>query len=32
VVYRDASHISIAAATAATDKLRDSLVKAGLLN
>jgi len=32
VVYRDASHISIAAAIAATDNLRDSLVKAGLLN
>ena len=32
VVYRDASHISIAAAIAATDDLRDSLVKAGLLN
>ena len=32
VVYRDASHISIAAAIAATDELRDSLVKAGLLN
>jgi len=32
VVYRDASHISIAAAIAATGELRDSLVKAGLLN
>ena len=32
VVYRDASHISIAAAIAATDELRNSLVKAGLLN
>ena len=32
VVYRDASHISIDAAIAATDELRDSLVKAGLLN
>jgi hypothetical protein len=32
VGYRDASHISIAAAIAATDNLRDSLVKAGLLN
>jgi hypothetical protein len=32
VVYRDASHISIDAAIAATDNLRDSLLKAGLLN
>ena len=32
VVYRDASHISNDAAIAATTKLRDSLIQAGLLN
>ena len=32
VVYRDASHISIDAALAVTNNLRDSLIKAGLLN
>jgi peptidoglycan/LPS O-acetylase OafA/YrhL len=32
VVYRDASHISIDAAKAVTNNLRDSLIKSGLLN
>jgi hypothetical protein len=32
VVYRDDSHISNDAALAVTNNLRDSLIKAGLLN